>query len=137
MKRTMRSVTMPIQVDVNAAGEVVALHLPRIEDAQRALSVRSMMTIREAARLRRPLDGTDAQALEGAVSQVERELEALQDSAEWMTRDRDTLRAALSEALSALRVIGANRHAPETPAQRAAVDELERVIGVCAKALTP
>jgi len=32
------------------------------------------MELREAARKRTPLDGTDAQALEGALSQVEREL---------------------------------------------------------------
>jgi len=32
------------------------------------------LTVREAAKQRKPLDGTDAQALEGALQQVEREL---------------------------------------------------------------
>ena len=32
------------------------------------------MTVRQAARARKPLDGVDAQALEGALQQVEREL---------------------------------------------------------------
>jgi len=32
------------------------------------------LTIREACRQRRPLNGSDAQALEGALAQVEREL---------------------------------------------------------------
>jgi len=32
------------------------------------------VTVREAAKQRKPLDGTDAQALEGALQQVEREL---------------------------------------------------------------
>jgi len=32
------------------------------------------LTVRESAKQRKPLDGTDAQALEGALQQVEREL---------------------------------------------------------------
>lgn len=61
----------------------------------------------------------------------ERELEHLSACAE-----ADELRAALREALCALSAINMNRHAPETPEQRAAVAELERVIAVCQGALS-
>lgn len=47
----------------------------------------------------------------------------------------DVLRSALAEALSVLRAINANRHAPTTDKERAAVAELERVIILCGRAL--
>ena len=37
-------------------------------------------TVRQAARFRQPLDGVDTQALEGALQQVERELQALREA---------------------------------------------------------
>ena len=46
------------------------------------------ITVREAARKRNPLSGADAQALEGALSQTERELTALRE-------ERDGLRKLL------------------------------------------
>lgn len=48
---------------------------------------------------------------------------------------REPLRAALAEALSVLRAINANRHAPTTDKERAAVAELERVILLCGRTL--
>jgi len=40
------------------------------------MSGNDRLTVREACRRRMPLDGADAQALEGALQQVERELES-------------------------------------------------------------
>lgn len=44
-------------------------------------------------------------------------------------------RLALAEALSVLRAINSNRHAPTTDGERAAVAELERVIALCGRTL--
>lgn len=53
------------------------------------------MTVREACRKRRPLDGADAQALEGALTQAEEEIAALRAENEKLKQD---LHLAVSNA---------------------------------------
>ena len=48
-------------------------------------------TARQAARDREPLDGADAQALEGALTMTERELAAAEERNRELVRERDDL----------------------------------------------
>lgn len=48
-------------------------------------------TARQAARARSPLDGADAQALEGALTMTERELAAAEERNRELVRERDEL----------------------------------------------
>ena len=58
-------------------------------DGLRALAAKHPRTVRSAARMRQPLDGADAQALEGALTLAE--------------RDRDEARAEVERLREALR----------------------------------
>jgi hypothetical protein len=46
--------------------------------------VKKLLTVRQAARNRQPLDGADAQALEGALQQCERDLNEALDELEFV-----------------------------------------------------
>lgn len=48
-------------------------------------------TVRQSARDREPLDGADAQALEGALAMTERELAMAEERNRELTRERDEL----------------------------------------------
>lgn len=62
----------------NAANGVIAA--PVAEDAR--------VSVRQAARQRIPLDGADAQALEGALAQAEKEVTALTQQVEQLKREK-------------------------------------------------
>ena len=66
------------------------------DDEARRSAVLRYMTVREGCRRALSLDGADAQALEGALSQAERELKAV-------TSERDNLEGARKVALRAVR----------------------------------
>lgn len=55
------------------------------------------LTAREAARMRQPLDGADAQALEGALSLTERERDKAEARVRELEAERDEARLTLSE----------------------------------------
>lgn len=57
-------------------------------EALRAESRSLPSTVRDAARRRQPLDGADAQALEGALSQVEHELAGMRGRGALISGDR-------------------------------------------------
>ena len=59
----------------------------------RALAEKHPWTVRSAARMRQPLDGADAQALEGALCSTERERDEARAEVERLTRQRDEARA--------------------------------------------
>lgn len=71
----------------------------------RALAKKHPPTVRSAARMRQPLDGADAQALEGALSVTEKErnkaqaeVERLQAENEKLRNERDALRKIILDA---------------------------------------
>lgn len=62
-------------------------------------------TVRAAARDKRPLDGADAQALEGALSMTERELSDARADVDRLTRELSTTRSRLAGARDALEAV--------------------------------
>jgi len=80
MKRGLIAASLKPKKTKNAVVNKAVLRKAAREAARKEVrTIRSSepeekMELRAAARARRPLDGTDAQALEGALSQVEREL---------------------------------------------------------------
>lgn len=88
------------------------------------------VTVREAARQRKPLDGSDAQVLEGALRQVETELVGVKSIAQNL---RTLLAVKTMECKAAMEML----HESRDPAGwQTFVDKLARMVG-CLPCITP
>lgn len=128
---------MTIEIDILSNRlDDLSKRVTALEIAPRAEAIDyDHLTVREAARRRIPLDGADAQALEGALSQVERELRR-EEKAHQVTREEpakaggDVLALRRSEEISNARI---RELGEEGVALRRECDEAREELAICQK----